>query len=94
MVTNIAGSITSAAATLTVTNPDVTLSIPNGAGMTSNGFTFQLSVPVGSTYVILASADLQTWTPIATNVAATASIVFTDTAAASYTNRWYQAIVW
>jgi hypothetical protein len=94
MVTNIAGSITSAAATLTVTNPDVTLSIPNGAGMTSNGFTFQLSVPVGSTYVILASTDLQTWTPIATNVAATASIVFTDTAAASYSNRWYQAIVW
>jgi hypothetical protein len=94
VVTNIAGSITSAPATLTVTNPDITLSVPNGAGMTSNGFTFQLSVPVGSTCVILASPDLQDWTPIATNVATTESVVFTDTAAASCPRRFYRAMVW
>jgi hypothetical protein len=94
VVANIAGSITSAAATLTVTNPAVTLSLPNGAGMAADGFTFQLSVPVESTYVILASTDLQTWTPIATNVATTGSVVFTDTAAASYPNRFYRAMVW
>jgi uncharacterized protein YjbI with pentapeptide repeats len=94
VVTNIAGSITSAAATLIVTNPVVALSFPVGAAMASDGFTFQLSVPVGSTYVILASTDLQAWTPIATNVAATATVVFTDSAAASHPNRFYQAIVW
>jgi hypothetical protein len=89
-VTNIAGSVVSAEAALTVTNPCVSLSVPDGAGMASNGFTFQLSVPVGCTYVILASTDFQTWTPIATNVAAAASVVFTDTEAASYPNRFYQ----
>ncbi len=94
VVTNIAGSITSAAATLTVTNPDVTLSVPKGAGMASNGFTFQLSVPVGSTYVISASTDFRAWTPLATNVAATESVVFTDTEAASYPNRFYRVMVW
>jgi hypothetical protein len=93
VVTNIAGSITSAAATLTVTNPNVSLSIPSGAGMASNGFTFQLTVPAESTYVIYASPDLQTWTPIATNVATTGSVVFTDTAAAGYANRFYQVTV-
>ncbi len=93
VVTNIAGSITSQAATLTVTNPDVTLSVPTGAGMDTNGFTFQLSVPSGATYVILASPDLQAWTPIATNVATNTTVVFTDGEAANYTNRFYQAVV-
>ncbi|MGA2173571.1 MAG: immunoglobulin domain-containing protein [Verrucomicrobiota bacterium] len=93
VVTNNAGSITSAVATLTVTNPDVTLSLSGNAGMTPNGFTFQLSVPVGCMYVILASTDFQAWTPIATNVATTGSIVFTDTAAANYRSRFYRAIV-
>ena len=93
VVTNNAGSITSAVATLTVTNPIVTLSLFGGGGLTPNGFTFQLSVPVGITYVILASTDLQTWTPIATNVATNGNVVFTDTAATNYPCRFYRAMV-
>jgi uncharacterized protein YpmS len=93
VVTNNAGSITSAVATLTVTNPVITLSLSGSAGMTPNGFTFQLSVPAGCTYVILASTDLQSWMPIATNVATTGSVVITDTAATNYLNRYYQTIV-
>jgi hypothetical protein len=61
--------------------------------MDTNGFTFQLSVPGGGTYVILASADLQSWTPITTNAATNTTVVFTDADAANYSNRFYQAVV-
>ena len=93
VVTNVAGSITSSGASLTVTNPAITLSLSAGEGMTSSGFTFQFSVPVGFTYVILASTNNQDWTAIATNVALTASVVFTDTSAAGYSSRFYRATV-
>jgi hypothetical protein len=93
VVTNVAGSITSSGASLTITNPAITLFIAGGEGMTSNGFTFQFLVPVGLTYVILASTNNQDWTAIATNVALTASVVFTDTLAAGYSSRFYRATV-
>jgi hypothetical protein len=93
VVTNLAGSITSDVATLTLTNPVVVLSLSGGGGTTSNGFTFQASVPVGLTYIILASPDLQSWTPIATNVASTASVVFTDPAPASLSKRFYRVML-
>ena len=62
--------------------------------MTSTGFSFQFSVPAGATYVILASDNMLDWTPIYTNVASTASVVFTDAAAANYDKRFYRAMVW
>jgi hypothetical protein len=93
VITNIAGSVTSAVASLTVTNPVVTLSLSGGAEMTADGFAFQLWVPAGCTYVILASTNNQDWTPIATNVALTASVVFTDTTATNYSMRFYRAMV-
>jgi hypothetical protein len=93
VVTNMAGSITSSVATLTVTNPVVTLSLGGGGGIPPNGFTFQLLVPTGLTYVILVSTDFQVWTPIATNLATTGSVLFTDTAAANYPTRFYRAMV-
>ena len=93
VVTNSAGSITSAVATLTVTNPVVILSPVGGGGLPPNGFTFQLSVPTGLTYVILVSTDFQVWTPIATNLATTGSVLFTDPAAANHPTRFYRAMV-
>ncbi|HXR05519.1 MAG TPA: immunoglobulin domain-containing protein, partial [Verrucomicrobiae bacterium] len=93
VVTNMAGSITSAVATLTVTNPVVILSPASGGGLPPNGFTFQLSLPTGLTYVILVSTDFQVWTPIATNLATSGSVIFTDTAAADYPTRFYRAMV-
>jgi len=92
VVTNAAGSITSAVAVLTVTNPVVTLSLSGGGVTPPNGFTFQVLVPTGLTYVILASTDFQVWTPIATNVATNGTVLFTDTAASNYPNRFYQAV--
>jgi uncharacterized protein YpmS len=93
VVTNMAGWTTSAVATLTVTNPVFTLSPPGGGWRFSNGFALQFSVPVGLTCVIQASTDLQTWTPVATNVVAAGSVLFTDTVATSYPNRFYRVIV-
>jgi hypothetical protein len=95
VVMNSYGSATSVVATVTVTNPVITLSATGGAGMgmTSSGFTFQLSVPIGYTYIILASTNLQDWTPIYTNVAATGSEVLMDAAATNYNNRFYKASV-
>jgi len=104
LVTNSAGAVSSVVASLAVAPPTVTLSVASGSAMSSNGFTFQLSVPAGLTYVIQASSDFQTWTPITTNVAAAGtnvltdvaaagSIVFTDTAAASNPIRFYRAVV-
>ena len=93
VVTNCGGSITSAVATLTVTNPAIALAVSSTGGMTPAGFTFQFSVPVGLTYSILASTNMQHWTPISTNVALTGTIVFTDTDATNYSTRLYRVMV-
>jgi hypothetical protein len=93
VVTNIAGPVTSAAATLTVTNPAIALVVSSTGGMAPAGFTFQFSVPVGLTYAILASTNLQDWTPISTNVALVGNVVFTDTDARNYSTRLYRVIL-
>jgi hypothetical protein len=94
VVTNVAGSVTSAVATLTVTNPAPPAPPSLGAaGMTTNGFTFQLSVSVGQTYVILATTNLRDWTPISTNVALLGTILVTDTEATNYSSRLYRVIL-
>ena len=94
VVTNIAGSVTSSVAVLTVTNPvPVIGSVLGDATLTPNGFAFQASMPVGHTYIVFATPDLQTWTPIATNVATSASISFTDPAATNAPMRFYRILV-
>jgi len=60
--------------------------------MTSSGFAFQCVVPVGCTYVIMASTNLQDWTPVFTNVAQTASVVITDPGATNCSRRFYRAM--
>jgi Immunoglobulin domain len=95
VVANVASSVTSGVATLTVTNPLPPAPPSLGAaGITPNGFTFQLSVPAGSTYVILATTNLQDWTPVFTNVALSGSVVVTDPGATTYNKRFYRALVW
>ena len=90
VVTNSVGSVTSVAAMLTVTNPPPSsLAAPT---MASNGFTFQLSVSAGRTYVILATTNLQDWTPVFTNIAPTGSVAFTDASATNNRMRFYRAM--
>lgn len=87
------GGSASAAATLTVTNPPSSLSVPVSSGVAPVGFTFQLSLPVGSTYVIQATTDFQNWTPILTNTATIGTITVTDPNASNYPARFYRALV-
>ncbi len=91
-VTNFVGAITSAAATLTVTNPVISLSF-NSSGMSPSGFTFHAGVPMGLTFVTLASTNLVDWTPIATNVATSASTAITDPQAALHQKRFYKVML-
>lgn len=92
-ITNSAGSTTSAAAMLTVTNMPITLSVSGSVGMKQDGFSFQLSVPAGATYVVFASSNARDWTPIATNIAMASGVVFTDSAAANHNARFYRVMV-
>ena len=91
VVTNLGGAATGSAV-LTVTNPIITLAPVSGA-MTPGGFSFQLSVPAGRTYVVFGSTNLQTWTPLATNLAVTASEVYLDATATNYSRRFYRVMV-
>jgi hypothetical protein len=93
-VSDLAGSVTSPVATLTVDTPPPILSVNSGLGIGSSGFTLQLTVPAGQTYVIMASTNLQNWTPIETNISASGSAVFTDSEATNYPVRIYRAVVW
>jgi hypothetical protein len=91
IVTNAAGSITSLPATLTVTNIlMVTPPTITSPALGSSGFTFQVSLPQGITYVVLASSDLVNWAPIATNVAQANTELFTDPAALNFSSRFYR----
>jgi hypothetical protein len=89
------GSVTSAVATVIVTNPVIELSAAPtaGMGMTSSGFTFQFSVPVGQTYVVQTSSDLLNWVSAYTNIAASASVAITDAEATGIPKRYYRVMV-
>lgn len=87
------GAVTSSVATVTVTNPPSSLAVPGGTGTAAQGFSFQLSLPAGSTYVILASTDCVNWTPILTNTAPTGTVTCIDPWATNYPVRFYRALV-
>lgn len=82
----------SATVTISVTqiiNAPLTLA---AAGMTTNGLLLNLSGPAPANYVILASIDLNNWSPISTNAVSAGKLAYTDTAAAAYPQRFYRAI--
>jgi hypothetical protein len=95
VVTNLAGSLTSTSAMLTVTNPVITFSTATSSSpvLTASGFSFQVSVPAEVSYIILTSTDLINWTPMVTNVAVTGNEVVTDTSASNLPARFYQVLV-
>lgn len=94
IISNAAGSITSDPAMLAVSVvPVLTPLYLSSARMTSTGFSFELSATAGLTYVILASTNCQDWTPISTNLATTANVVFTDAEAVNHPVRFYRAMV-
>ena len=86
------GATTGNVATVTITvlrNTPVSFS---PGMMTPGGFQLQLSGPPASTYIIQASTNLRDWTPISTNSGLTGGVVFTDTDAANFSQRFYRAL--
>jgi len=58
---------------------------------TNRQFGFELGGTSGQSYIIQASADLKTWSPLTTNTAAFYN--FLDSAAGNYPSRFYRAVI-
>ena len=69
------------------------LSITTGAafGFTNGVFGFNLIGPSGSNVVIQASADLQTWIPLQTNLLGSGPLYFSDSQSTNNVQRFYRA---
>jgi GH25 family lysozyme M1 (1,4-beta-N-acetylmuramidase)/alpha-tubulin suppressor-like RCC1 family protein len=86
VVINLAGSTTSAVATLTVQVPTRILMAPSYT--VDGGFQVSLAGAPGSNYIIAASSNLTDWTPLETN---TSPFTFTDSNTVSLPMRFYRA---
>jgi Immunoglobulin domain len=85
VVDNIAGSVTSAVATLTVLVPSGVLSAPVYAA--NGAFEFNVRGVAGSKYIIASSTNLTDWIPLETN---TSPFTFTDTNAVNAPLQFYR----
>jgi hypothetical protein len=91
-VTNAYGLVTSSQATLTVAErPVIVLTGSASAPSGTNGYTVRFSIPVGLSYIIEATTNLSDWTGIVTNDASNGNVVYTDTSATNYPQRFYRA---
>jgi hypothetical protein len=61
--------------------------------LASGQFTMQLNAEVGPTYILLASTNLTSWTPLATNTPLAMPLILVDTNASKFPRRFYRAQV-
>jgi len=83
------GSVTSSVVNLTVTLP-VVLSAPQLTGSKTN-FTFVLSGPAGSNYVLQDSTNLLNWSPVSTSTIPVSGSITLSNAISGYNRRFYRA---
>lgn len=93
VIQNAAGSVTSANALLLWLAPLTTPLTLLLSDLTASGIKLQLAGPAGSNYVIMASSDLENWTPISTNSAPNGTVTFTDTSSTNHSRRFYKGLV-
>jgi uncharacterized repeat protein (TIGR03803 family) len=90
VVTNINGATASSIASLAISN--AAISFASDVSLANGQATFELTNLAGQGVVVIdASVDLRNWTPIFTNPPSFGALQFTDSNAASYTNRFYRA---
>lgn len=65
--------------------------LTSGTGMIAKGFKLQFSAPAGSNVVVEATSDLNSWSPIYTNVATGGNLSYTDAVATTVSCRFYRA---
>jgi len=63
-----------------------------GQGLGGQAFQIRVAGSAGSNYVLEASTNLISWSPIMTNAPATNIFILTDTNAGKYSNRYYRII--
>jgi uncharacterized repeat protein (TIGR03803 family) len=78
---------------LTLPLPFAIVTTNRSFGFTNQQFQFALTGPTGSNVVVLASTNLQTWTPLITNLLNSGNMNFTDTLATNYLRRFYRAMM-
>lgn len=81
---------TSSNAVLTVVTSPVAFS---GARMSTNGYRVHLTGITGVNFVVYASTNLTTWTPVYTNADGTGIADYTDTSAANFNERFYKVMI-
>ncbi len=90
VVSSAYGSVTSSVVNVTITLPPVILSTPQISGGKTN-FTFRLSGPAGSNYVLQVSTNLLNWNPVSTStIPVGGSITLTNSI--SGTNRGFYRV--
>jgi len=92
-VTNLAGSATSVAATLTVTSAPPARPQVSGLVYANGTFSLTINGEAGHNYIIQASSDLSVWTSIFTNYTPAMPFLWTDPAAAAFNQRFYRVQV-
>jgi pectate lyase len=95
IVSNLAGSATSAYAVLVVSAGTPSKPQLSGLAYDSNSGTFSLTVngDTGPDYIVLASTNLVDWTSIFTNHSPTPPFVWTDSGASNYNQRFYRILL-
>lgn len=71
-----------------------TTSIASASWLSGSVFSFQFDATLGRNYLIEASTNLSTWTPLLTNLGAGSSFPFFDSNAAAYPRRFYRVGAW
>jgi hypothetical protein len=83
------GSVTSSVVNLTITLPPVILSAPQITVGKTN-FTFLLSGPAGSNYVLQVSTNLLNWSPVSTSTIPVSGTITLSNAISGYNRRFYR----
>lgn len=90
LTSTLGASVTSSNAVLTLVSAPVAIS---GARMNTNGFQVHLTGMTGVNFVVYASSNLTTWTPVYTNTDGTGSANYTDTSAANFNEKYYRVMI-
>ncbi|HWD90754.1 MAG TPA: immunoglobulin domain-containing protein [Verrucomicrobiae bacterium] len=84
------GTTVSSNANLNITTTPVAFS---AAKPSADGFQLHLTGITGANFVVYASTNMVTWTPVYTNSDQTGSADYIDTAAAQFKSRFYKVVV-
>ena len=93
VVSNLAGTVTSAPATLTVATSIIQPpTAQTGAAIRSTGFTLDLALEVGRSFRVQGSSDLVIWADVTNFVSTVQAVQFVDAAAQTLPLRFYRIV--